>query len=68
MPVKMRNGYDLTADVVVEPVYTVGVYEAVANPEAGLDRLSNLTEHVKCILDTILSYLEEEYFTYYVAN
>ena len=57
----MRYGYDLTADVVVESVYTVGVDEAVANPEAGLDRLSDLAQHVKRILNTILSYLE--YFT-----
>ncbi len=51
----MRNGDDLPAHVVVEPVDAVGVDEAVAHPEAGLHGLVHLPEHVERLLDSILS-------------
>ncbi len=51
----MRNGDDLPAHVVVEPVDAVGVDEAVAHPEAGLHGLVHLSEHVERLFDSILS-------------
>ena len=53
----MGNCDNLAANVVVESVDTVGVDEAVSNPEAGLDGLCDLTQHVKGILNSILGYL-----------
>ena len=36
--------------------HTVGVDEAVTNPQPGLDSLTNLTKNIECILNTILSH------------
>lgn len=46
---------DFPAHVVVEPVDTVGVYEAVSHPHTSLHRLINLSHHIKRFLNPVLS-------------
>ena len=48
----MRNSDNLSSNIVVESVHAVGVDEAVANPQAGLDTLCHLY-----IKDTIVYFL-----------
>ena len=38
----MRNSNNLSSNIVVESVHTVGVDEAIANPQAGLYALGHL--------------------------
>ena len=45
--VQVSDRHDLAADVIVEPVDSVRVDEAVAHPQARLDTLLHLTEQVE---------------------
>ena len=56
LPVEMRYGAYLAADVVVEAIERVGVDEAVADPDARLDRLVDLVEDGEGLLDAVLGH------------
>jgi len=45
-PVQVRNGNDLSADVVVKSVDTIGVDEAIADPAAGPHGLRDVTQYL----------------------
>jgi len=42
----VRNGNDLSADVVVKSVDTIGVDEAIADPAAGPHGLRDVTQYL----------------------
>lgn len=55
IPIQVSYCDDFPAHVVVESVDTVGVDEAVSHPHTGLHHLINLSNHIKCFLDPVLT-------------
>ena len=43
----MRNSNNLSSNIVVESVHTVGVDEAIANPQAGLYAFCHLISRIQ---------------------
>ena len=57
LPVEMRDGDDFSTDVVVESVDAVGVDEAVASPQTGLDTFLNFTQNIESCFDSVFGYV-----------
>ena len=55
LPIQMRNSNNLSTNIVVESINTVGVNKTVSNPKTSLDAFINLSKHVERVLYTIFS-------------
>ena len=51
----MWNGDDLTTNIVIQAIDTIGVNETIANPFAGFYWFLDLTKDIKCVINTVFA-------------